>query len=180
MRVLLTAFGPFGSNTDNPSEHIVRRVAERSDVDVRILPVEFEAAREQVRDLGFYDVHLACGLASDRTVPTLERFAMNRQDSQYADNAGHLAAGEEIDESGPLAVETTLPFKDLVDHVRAQGIALDESLSAGLYVCNTVMYTAIQTSGRAGFLHVPPIEYLSIDDAVTLVEHILDVLTKEN
>ena len=42
------------------------------------------------------------------------------------------------------------------------------------------MYTAIQTSGRAGFLHVPPIDYLSIDDGVRLVEHILDAVEKDN
>lgn len=82
MKVLLTAFGPFGPNTDNPSEHIAKGSAESRGADVHILPVEYDAARTQVLELGFYDVHLALGLAADRTVPTLERFAMNRQDSQ--------------------------------------------------------------------------------------------------
>ncbi|WP_270974597.1 hypothetical protein [Trueperella sp.] len=177
MRFLLTAFGPFGPNSYNPTEHVARLVGEQWSHAVRlaveILPVEYDAARARLRELGPFDVHLALGLAADRDVPMLERFAMNRQDATAPDNAGHTATGESIDESAPLALETTLPFRRLIERANAAGYRLKESRSAGLYVCNTVMFTAIQTSRAAGFLHLPPAEAFSVEDGAALVEFLL-------
>ncbi|QTG74619.1 hypothetical protein [Trueperella pecoris] len=177
MRILLTAFGPFGSHSYNPTEHVARLVEERwshpTQLSVEILPVEYATARERVFALGPFDVHLALGLAADRDVPTLERFAMNRQEAAAPDNAGYVAAGESIDESAPLAFETTLPFRCLIEHANASGYRVRESRTAGLYVCNTVMFSAIQTSQYGGFLHLPPAEAFSVEDGAGLVEFLL-------
>lgn len=183
MRILLTAFGPFGSHTYNPTEHVARLVGQRwnrpEQLVVEILPVEYEAARQRVIGLGPFDVHLGLGLAADRDVPTLERFAMNRQDAPTPDNAGHVALGNSIDESAPLAFETTLPFRRLIESANATGYQLKESRTAGLYVCNTVLFCGIQTSKRAGFLHLPPAEAFSVEEGAKLVELLLVATLEE-
>lgn len=180
MSILLTAFGPFGPNSYNPTEHVARLVGEQWShsvpLTVEILPVEYHAARARVGELGSFDVHLALGLAADRDMPTLERFAMNRQDAAAPDNAGYTARGESIDETAPLALETTLPLRRLIERATAAGYCLKESYSAGLYVCNTVVFTGIQTSRAAGFLHLPPAEVFSVDDGAVLVEFLLSEL----
>ncbi|QOR48643.1 hypothetical protein INS90_05165 [Trueperella pecoris] len=177
MRILLTAFGPFASHSYNPTEHVARLVGERwshsAQLTVEILPVEYAAARQRVLGLGSFDIHLALGLAAERDVPTLERFAINRQDAAAPDNAGHMAAGESIDESAPLAFETTLPYRRLIERANAAGYRVRESRTAGLYVCNTVMFSAIQTSQHGGFLHLPPAEAFSVEDGAGLVEFLL-------
>lgn len=179
MRILLTAFGPFHTNSFNPTEHVARLVREEwqraDELTVEILPVEYGAARARVAELGAFDVHIALGLAADRTVPTIERFAMNRRDARVTDNSGFIATGEEVDAGAPLALETTLPFKEMITRAREAGFPLEESRSAGLYVCNTVMFTAIQNSARAGFLHLPPQEHFSLDDGAALVDLLLEI-----
>lgn len=183
MRILLTAFGTFGSHSMNPSEHIARGVGDRwacpdASLTVDILPVEYAGARSRVEELGYFDWHLALGLAADRTVPTLERFAMNRQDSPSPDNTGHVGTGEEIAEDGPLALESSLPNRELLRWAAEAGFPLEESLSAGLYVCNTVMYTAIHTSGHAGFLHLPPGNHFPIRSGIELTVGLLKQLVE--
>ena len=148
------------------------------DLTCKVLPVEYKGARSRVLELGHFDVHLALGLASDRTRPTLERFAMNRMDASIPDEAGYLAVDEEIN-PGPLALETTIPVRELAQAAVSAGYPCGVSLSAGLYVCNTVLYTGIETSTHAGFLHVPPADVFSVDDGVGLVSLLLGLICKE-
>lgn len=175
--MLMTAFGAFGDNASNPTEAIARRLLSEhaSDIRVEVLPVEYEAARKRIQELGNHDVHLALGLAADREVATLERFAINRMDSPHPDNAGYAALDEQITD-GPLALEATIPVKELIASSKTAGFTLEESLSAGLYVCNVALYTGIETSSRAGFLHLPSEEHLDLDTGYRLVEFLISQL----
>lgn len=176
MRILLTAFGPFASNTSNPTEQIAGLIAAaRPDIDVVILPVEYHAARRKIRELGSYDLHLALGLAADRSRATFERFAINRMDSPIPDNSGYIATDEEIS-AGPLAREETLGVKSLISYLRGKNYDVGESHSAGLYVCNLTMYSAIETSTHAGFLHLPPESLLGVESGADLVLDCLHIL----
>jgi len=57
MKILLTGFEPYGAVEVNPSEQVVRRIAERAqrrgsnDLITEILPTEFVAAGQRIRQL---------------------------------------------------------------------------------------------------------------------------------
>jgi pyroglutamyl-peptidase len=60
---------------------------------------------------------------------------------------------------GPVAYESTLPIKAIVEAIKAEGIPAAVSLSAGAFLCNHIFYVAQNkfagTSVRNGFIHVP-------------------------
>jgi len=169
--LLLTGFEPFHTHPVNPSAEAagaldgleVGRVRVRS----ALLPVEPQAAASALGAL--LDTHrpgavLLTGLAAGRPQVTLERVAVNVMDFRIPDNAGqtYRDAPAHPDASAPSAYLSTLPLRPILAAWRGAGIPGDISNTAGLYVCNVVMYHALHclaVSGRpqvpCGFLHVP-------------------------
>lgn len=181
MRILLTGFEPFNNAKLNPSEQIVRALAAEyqsgqviSGVDLHtaILPVVFTESSELVKHLIKQhqpDVVICLGQAEGRKEISIERVAVNLDDARIADNAGRTLIDQPILGGGPAAHFTTLPAKELVDAVRAEGIAAGLSLSAGTFVCNHVFYSLQQaligTQVRSGFIHVPLMNEQAVDFA---------------
>ena len=68
---------------------------------------------------------------------------------------------EPIAPEGPAAYFSTLPVKAMVAAIREAGIPSSLSNSAGVYVCNHLMYGVLHAAAtrfpgmRAGFIHVP-------------------------
>lgn len=192
MKILVTAFGVFSDNTENPSLEILHslinqhnsgelltKINDHVDFDFIELPVEFVAARKKLQELGEYDFHLAMGLASRRLKPCFERFAMNVQDAQIPDNSGDYANNRKITD-GPLALETKLDLKQIIEELNSLGFDCYQSLSAGLYVCNTVFYTALETSKSAVFLHLPPTKEVELQSQINLVIEFLKIIAKDD
>lgn len=195
MRVLITGFGVFANNTENPTETLIASISDMNGpalvlgvddvahtrpcaIDAEVLPVEYQGARVRLEQLGSYDLHIALGLAADRTKITVERFAINKQDSRTADMSGRIARNEAIGD-GPLALETSFDVPALVESAREAGFDVAQSLSAGLYVCNTVYYTALQVSRSAVFIHIPPQEYSSLETNLDFIRWIVRKLLSE-
>ncbi len=90
-------------------------------------------------------------------------------DARIPDNAGARPIDEIIAASGPPAYFATIPIKAVTRAIRAAGIPVEVSNSAGTYVCNHLMYGVlhfIAASGRktrAGFIHVPYAEEQALD-----------------
>lgn len=192
MKILLTGFGIFADNTENPSLEVLKYlsaqnesgellsgIADGVEFDFVELPVEFQGARKKLQELGAYDFHLAMGLAANRVKPSFERFAMNVQDAKIPDNAGDYAHNRKITE-GPLALETTLDLNKVVSDLTERGFDCYQSLSAGLYVCNTVLYTALETSHSAVFLHLPPVKEYDLQSQIDLVLEFLKTIILDN
>jgi pyroglutamyl-peptidase len=177
--LLLTAFGPFGDVLANPSEEAVRAVGTRGLGGVRlfteILPVDFARCVPRISSLVrelHPDIVLSTGVA-DRDLLTLERVAINLIDARIPDNAGVRPVDVPVVPGGPVAHLTTLPVKAMAEAIRGTGVACGLSLSAGSYACNAVMYAALHDAPagtRAGFAHLPPVDRLALDDAVTALE----------
>ncbi|HJP93297.1 MAG TPA: pyroglutamyl-peptidase I [Pyrinomonadaceae bacterium] len=171
MRILLTGFNEFGGLEYNPSEVIVKELAERLKFSesysllVEVLPTEFYKAGMRIRELMETfkpDVVIGLGVAVDRHFIQLERIALNLMDTVVPDNAGAIYAGTQIVPDGPLAYLATLPLDKMRARIQSLGLPVEISNHAGTYVCNNVFYLArheterLGLNIRCGFIHIPP------------------------
>jgi pyroglutamyl-peptidase len=166
--VLLTGFEPFDGDTVNPSGEVAKQLDGRviGDCVVQgvILPVQHEAARAAVAPrleapALVAVVHL--GLAGGRARISLERVAVNVMDYSRPDARGRVLSGVACVEDGPAAYFSTLPLRDILTALTAEGIPAMISNTAGTYLCNDILYTSLDTLARrdlpipAGFVHLP-------------------------
>ena len=190
--ILLTGFEPFGTATSNPSGEIVKQIS-GDNIVTAILPVAYAQSAEQLLSLIEQhkpDVVICLGQAEGRTHITPEKVAINLDDARLADNEGVLRNDVKILEDGPDAYFSTLPVKNMVEAMKAQGIPAVVSLSAGAFLCNHVFYVAQNkfagTAVRSGFVHVPLMDSqgpefpglptMPLDQMVTAVRAMLEVL----
>jgi pyroglutamyl-peptidase len=159
--VLLTGFEPFGTATSNPSGEIVKQIS-GDNIITAILPVAYTQSADRLLALIAEhnpDVVICLGQAEGRTAITPEKVAINLDDARLADNEGVLRSDVKILDKGPDAYFSTLPVKEMVEAIKAQGIPSSVSFSAGAFLCNHVFYVAQNkfagTNVRSGFVHVP-------------------------
>lgn len=166
MKILLTGFEPFGGEDINPSWEAVRqlRAPEGTELVRLRLPVVFREAGELLaaamkRERP--DLVLCIGQAAGRAAITPERLGVNLMDAAIPDNAGFQPQEEPVIPGSPAAFFARLPVKELAEAIRAAGVPAQVSNSAGLFVCNALLYQLlyeIETrypQMRGGFLHVP-------------------------
>jgi len=186
--VLLTGFEPFDGDAVNPSGEVAKqldgRVIGGRAVRSVILPVQHEAARAIVAPLlaapGLAAaVHL--GLAGGRARIALERVAVNVMDYSRPDAHGQVLRDVACVADGPAAYFSTLPLRDMLGALIAEGIPAYVSNTAGTYLCNDISYTSLHTLGpRAreiptGFIHLPFLP--SMVSAHNLEEPSMDLAT---
>ena len=161
-RILVTGFEPFGGETVNPAQELLRAI--EGTVDTVLLPVTYKTSIEVLErklDEVKPDTVLCLGQAGGRAVLTLERVGVNWQGASIADNDGLLLTGEPIDPAAPGGYLTTLPIDEMKEAMNAAGAPTQISLSAGTFICNRVLYGALhyaalkRPSMKAGFMHVP-------------------------
>lgn len=169
VRVLVTGFQPFGGASLNPSQAVVEQLRSTGIQGVElhcvVLPVEFGRAAEVL--LGLIDelrpqIAIALGQAEGRTKISLERVAINLDDARIADNAGNQRVDSEIISGGPSAYFSTLPVKDIVNTLDADGVPAEISMTAGTFVCNHVFYAmqhhCVGRNIATGLIHMPLME----------------------
>ncbi|MFE9328467.1 peptidase C15 [Nocardia sp. NPDC052278] len=165
-RVLVTGFGAYGQEADNPSGLIARRLdgqrIDGYDIMGCVLPVDTAAVRGALSEAigsACPEVIVVTGVAPGRTAPALERVAINVRDFPIADNDGRTPVDEPVEPGAPAAYLSTLPIKAIVDGWRRVGIPGYVSNTAGTYLCNQTFYLARHlaqgSSARAGMLHIP-------------------------
>lgn len=164
--ILLTGFEPFAGDPRNPSGEAVEEVARVWDGPARlvtaVLPVAYDAAADALRALMAEhspDIVIATGLAGGRAHVTPERVAINLRDARIPDASGAQPVDEPSIAGEPAAHFATLPVKAIAERIRDEGIPAVVSHTAGTFVCNHVMYVALdeaaRSGARAGFVHVP-------------------------
>ena len=163
MKILLTAFDPFGGESVNPAAEAIARVREpeKAELSRAVIPTEYVGSEEKIcrliTDLE-PDMVISLGQAGGRCRITPERIAVNIDDAQQPDNAGEIRRGSRIREDGPAAYFSTLPNEKICAALNEEGIGSSVSNSAGTFVCNHLMYTVLSMAGegmKAGFIHVP-------------------------
>ena len=191
-KVLLTGFEPFGKATLNPSGEIVKQIS-GDNIVTAILPVAYAQSAEALLALIEQhnpDVVISLGQAEGRTHVSPERIAINLDDARLADNEGVIRNDVPIVVGGPVAYESTLPIKEIVNAINDAGVPAAVSLSAGAFLCNHVFYVAQDhfkgTKVRSGFVHVPLMDEqagefpglptMPLDQMVKAVRTMLEVL----
>ncbi|MBX3611920.1 MAG: pyroglutamyl-peptidase I [Hydrogenophaga sp.] len=169
-KVLLTGFDAFGGATLNPSWLAVRALHGRQVLGHKIvaaqLPTVFDASLRVLDDL--LRTHrpalaICVGQAGGRSAISLERVAINVNDAPIADNVGAQPVDTAVWPDAPAAYFSGLPIKAMHAALRAEGIAVEVSQTAGTFVCNHVFYGLMHTIAsrralrgtRGGFIHVP-------------------------
>jgi len=166
---LITGFAPFGGQNINPSFEAVRRLPDTLCGEQLIkaeLPVAWQdTAEELLRLIGQYDPDgvLLIGQAGGREAVTPERVAINLCEAAAADNNGVVRFGDPVAEDGPAAYFATVDVHAMVEKMKEEGIPAKCSYTAGAYLCNLSMYTALHHAAKgkgfpAGFVHVPYME----------------------
>ena len=161
MRILITAFEPFGAAETNITQ-VVLSLLPDSIADWAIekvcLPVSFMRAPIVLQEaIATYtpDLVIMLGQCPAGENIHLERFAINMMDSTKGDNDGYIPNEETIYANQPLALQTPLPIKELERFCTDSVQPVQVSNSAGLYVCNRVYYEALYLHQQAIFMHVP-------------------------
>ena len=166
MKLLLTAFDPFGGASVNPALEAVKLVGKVDGVDIIKLevPTVFGRAVEIVTaaiDEHKPDAVLCVGQAGGRPDLTPERVAINVDDARIPDNGGNQPVDVPVVAGGPAAYFSTLPIKAMAAKIREAGLPASVSNSAGTFVCNHLMYGVLHhlaqhcPNVRGGFLHAP-------------------------
>ncbi len=190
--ILVTGFEPFGNQSLNPSMLLLERLPQligSTRIETLLLPVTFEGA--PIKLLGKVnqlnpDAVICLGQAAGRKDITLEKVAINYIRATIPDNDGRQPGGEKgcaVVEGGADGLFSTLPLNELLDALHEKELPASLSLSAGSYVCNTIMYTILNDSlarhGRkAGFIHVPLMDEQAVGECENMPSLSLETMEK--
>jgi pyroglutamyl-peptidase len=164
--ILLTGFAPFGGERSNPSWEVASKLDGHRFNGVTVksirLPVNCRRASETVVEAITKLAPVAVvglGQAGGRPVLSLEKVAINLADPRANREREGGLQGKPVIPGGPDAYFTRLPLAAILRTLKRHDIPTALSLSAGVYVCNTVMYSALHTLRRrrtpVGFIHLP-------------------------
>lgn len=171
-KILVTGFEPFGNDTFNPSSAAVQRLEDKNGYHLKklTLPVTWQGAFSMLSDAWDEfapDAVLMVGLAGGSDKIRVERLGMNLR-LPAKDNLGRYPNGSETDAAemkisadGADAYFATYDNSKILSSLRGAGIPAAYSFSAGAYLCNNILYSALEKNKREagdvkiGFLHVP-------------------------
>ncbi len=177
LRTFVTGFGSFGTVTDNPSA----KLAAASGRPCQVIEVAYRAVDDFLADLDVdsFDHLLMIGIASGRDRITPELYGRNTI-GQSKDNRGYAPIGK-IAEDAPLLIESTLWTPDVLSEVVAFDRRTKISMDAGSYLCNFISFKALQRfpTKKVGFLHVPAVEQVSLDEQAESIQRILSIIERQ-
>ena len=160
--VLVTGFEPFGGYDINPSqliaENLSGKVIDGATIISIILPVNYSKSVEVVTQaIEDYDpiIVVSTGLAAGSYKVRIEKIGLNlRYDGKW-----YIL--HRLDPNGPILRLSPFPTYCIVKNIRKAEIPVRISLFAGLYVCNAVLFGALDYIDdhnlqiKSGFIHVP-------------------------
>jgi pyroglutamyl-peptidase len=165
--ILLTGFEPFGGERTNPSWEVAAWLDGKEIAGATIhtleLPVNCKRAAKMITDAitrANPAAVLGLGQAGGRAALSIERVAVNLADERASRESGGGVNDKPVVANGPDAYFARLPLAPMLQALGRAAIPAALSLSAGVYVCNTVMYATLHALRQrprvpAGFIHLP-------------------------
>lgn len=165
--ILITAFEPFAGDSVNPTQEVLTDFPDYL-YDMKVvkttLPVVYNHCFDTLLPLiEKYDpeIILHLGYAKGRTHVSIERVAVNCNESKTPDNLGNVLDGSPIVKGGPDGLFTTLPLDALKERYRSKSLPAEISNTAGTYICNNLFYRTLHhvktfnKQTKVGFIHIP-------------------------
>jgi pyroglutamyl-peptidase len=165
--LLLSGFEPFGGERSNPSWEVAAQLDGREVGGLVVkavrLPVSTaRAVRAIAAAIRRFRPRAVLGLgqAGGRPAISLEKVAINLAERRAGRESDGGLAGTPVVRGGADALFARLPLRAILRALERRGIPVALSLSAGAYVCNSVMYATLHTLRArpevpAGFIHLP-------------------------
>jgi pyroglutamyl-peptidase len=201
LKILVTAFEPFGGETINPSYEVLKRLDDRikgAEIEKLLVPTAFNVSIdkviEKINEIN-PDVVLSIGQAGGRADISIERVAINIDDARIPDNLGYQPEDKIIDLEGETAYFSTIPIKRIAQAIKKENIPVSISNSAGTYVCNHLLYGVLnylsknRLNIKAGFIHIPYLPqqvldkpntpWMSLDDMVKAITIAIETIVEE-
>jgi len=164
--VLVTGFEPFGKYDVNPSQLIAEALNGEYIDDIEIvgivLPVDFDESVDiivhAVEDYNPILV-MSTGLAPGAVSIELEKIGVNLKIPLL--NESSWLFPRRINPDGQFFRISPIDTRKATKELKEAGIPANQSFSAGIYVCNAVLYGTLgyikdhKLSTIAGFIHVP-------------------------
>ena len=185
--LLVTGFEPFGVHAVNPAGLVAEALNGWTVGQARVrgarLPVDWGAAGPALAGLLADRPRgvVLLGLAQRATVIRVEMQAVNIG-GPIRDNAGALPPTADLIAGGPAQQASTFPGPRIVERIAAAGLPVALSTDAGQYLCNFALYHALTWAAThdpppaVGFIHLPPLAVLPLDDAVRAVRMALETV----
>jgi pyroglutamyl-peptidase len=183
MRILVTAFGPFEGRSENASSlALLKLKTSLPEIRTRILPVDSVVAPARLREalrLIRPEILVLLGEAAGSKTIRLETTAFNELDFRIPDISGRQPTARPIRRDAPAIRHSTLPFKQVHHLLSASDHPIVLSHDPGRYLCNQVLYTALEylerhaLPCRAGFIHLPLSTDYPTDFAADTVSRII-------
>jgi|AntRauTorcE11898_2_1112593.scaffolds.fasta_scaffold00018_29 pyroglutamyl-peptidase len=165
--ILITAFEPFGGDSLNPSQEVLRDFPEflyAKKVIKAVLPVVYNHNFDRLLPLiekHEPDVILLLGYAKGRSHLCVERIGINICDSPTPDALGNVLSNRPIVKGGVDGLFSTLPLSLLEKRYKELNLPAKLSNTAGAYVCNNLFYKTLHhiklynLQTKVGFIHLP-------------------------
>ncbi len=180
MRILVTAFEPFGNYSVNPTQEIVKKLPAKigkAKIHTQILPVSFAqtfGVLQKKLQEHVFDYIIMMGLNGSVAHILLEMTAHNHTCAQHTDNDGNVPQAEYILRDAPLSYNTQVPYWELLAHLQAKDFPVRASSSAGTYVCNHTYYQCLHyiethfLPSKCLFVHVPATSDMGLEKGMAL------------
>jgi pyroglutamyl-peptidase len=166
VKMVMTGFKPFGEIKHNPSEWLANYFHQKSiaqfSIESEILDVVYDTSEITLMKIltelkPQYLIML--GVANSRHCISLEKVAQNKR-GRTPDNTGSIPLNSLINNTGAIEYRSDINLERMMSLYKGK-IPLEISSDAGDYLCNQVLYQAldikknnhIQT--KIGFIHVP-------------------------
>lgn len=186
MKLLITAFGPFGGRDLNAStlalaglRKMVPGIYTRVfPVDAVIAPSRLKLAIRQIRP----DALLMLGEAGGSREIRLETTAWNELDFSIPDIAGRQYTPRPILRDAPVSLPSTLPLGEIHDRLVSLGHPVTFSGDPGRYLCNLLFFRALSNLAHsgitipAGFIHLPLESDYPTDRTVAALRDVIRLL----
>lgn len=186
MKLLVTAFGPFGGRDLNASSLALAGLRKSfPGLRSRVLPVDAVIAPSrliQAIRLIQPDALLMLGEAGGSTRIRLETTAWNELDFRIPDIAGRQYSSCPIRRAAPASLPSTLPLTEIHQRLVFHGHPVTFSDDPGRYLCNQLFFRVMdhlaqnRLSIPAGFIHLPLERDLPTDRAVEAISEVISML----
>ena len=188
MKILVTAFGPFGGRSENASSlalHELKKAFPK--IRTRILPVDSVIAPARIKQalrLIRPDVVILLGEAAGIQQIRREATAWNELNFKIPDIGGRQPTSRAICTGSPAFYRSTLPLKKIQASLESNNHVVTISNNPGRYLCNQVFYVAIGWLRKysipcpVGFIHLPLAQDYPTKHAVDALGHVIRAMER--